>query len=110
MATPLLFYGNSDDTFGEYGRTQVDHDNCGTGEPIVFRVATGAAALFVVGQYAPILAGGACWLVGVAPVEENIFPSWEIAIIGSAANGYSPTLQICAPADATVTYVPDGVK
>ena len=30
----LCFYGYSDDTFGEYGVTGDDVDNCGTHEPI----------------------------------------------------------------------------
>lgn len=32
--TTLKFYGNSDDTFGEYGVTGQDCDNCGSGKPV----------------------------------------------------------------------------
>ena len=105
----MIFYGNSDDTFGEYGRTNVDHDNCANGEPITFRVVAhtsgGTEQLFVVGQYAPIPSGGACWMVGVAPVEEDALPDWPM-VIRPADNGYSYALILDAPENATVTLEP----
>lgn len=107
---PLIFHGNSDDTFGEYGRTNEDHDNCASGKPIRFRVAAADGALFVVGQYSPGNSGA--WLVGVEPVdeEEAPMPAWPMRMRRPATEPrecpYSPTLEIDAPADATVTHVP----
>lgn len=38
MTAPLRFHGNSDDTFGEYGRTMDDFDNCNDGTSIDWAV------------------------------------------------------------------------
>jgi hypothetical protein len=105
MRDPLIFYGNSDDTFGEYNRTDVDHDNCANGKPIVFRVVAhtsgGTEQLFVWGQYAPIPTGGPCWVVGVAPCEEDALPSWPMRLV-PGDNGYTYALFLDAPENATV--------
>ena len=101
---PLQFYGHSDDTFGEYGRTHDDHDNCASGKPIRFLVKHGDDQLIVVGQYGQ--GTGASWTVGVDMVGEDIpLPPWRIWIRAGKASecGYSPTLEIDAPEGTTVT-------
>lgn len=109
---PLIFHGYSDDTFGEYGRTNDDHDNCASGKPMRFRVADGSDSLIVVGWYADGPTAG--WMVGVEPdvttaddVEPKPLPDWTITIRRSVAGEtpYSPSLLIDAPASATVTYI-----
>ncbi len=106
MTPRMIFHGKSDDTFGEYGRTNVDHDNCANGKPIVFRVVAhtsgGTEQLFVWGQYAPIPTGGPCWVVGVAPCEEDELPRWPMRF-DPWQNGYGYALCIDAPENATVT-------
>ena len=103
MSARLIFYGNSDDTFGEYNHAHVDHDNCANGKPIVFRVAAhtsgGTEQLFVVGQFAPGPCAG--WLVGVAPVEEDALPSWPMRLV-PGDNGYTYALFIEAPDNVTI--------
>ena len=108
MIPRMIFYGNSDDTFGafgEYGRTRVDHDNCANGKPIVFRVVAytsgGTEQLFVWGQYAPVPCSG--WVVGVAPVEEDALPSWPMRLV-PGDNGYTYALFIDAPENATIVW------
>lgn len=107
--TPLRFHGYSDDTFGEYGRSKIAHDNCANGEPgepIRFLVRHGSDKLIVVGQYAA--GSGGTWLVGVEMVEEDApLPPWPIRIRPPHAGEtpYSPTLEIDAPEGATVSDV-----
>ena len=45
----LKFMGYSDDTFGEYGVTNDDIDNCGSGDPIQCVIEAGDTALIVTG-------------------------------------------------------------
>jgi hypothetical protein len=94
----LRFEGYSDDTFGEYGHTNEDVDNCASGKPIEFLVTAGDESLVVVGQYAPGNAGG--WLVGVAPYDpEGVdapVPPWPMRFERGDAP-YSPALVIEAP-------------
>jgi hypothetical protein len=100
---PLQFFGCSDDTFGEYGRTSLTHDNCASGKPIRFLVQNGTDRLIVVGQYKD--APGASWTVGVDMVDEDVpLPPWPIRIRAGKGDecGYSPTLEIDAPEGAEV--------
>lgn len=106
MTKPLRFEGQSDDTFGEYGRTMEDYDNCASGKPIVFGVVDRTeAGLLVWGQY-----GGRdrpegappCWVVGVQQLEEDApLPDWPMRF-ETASNGYSPALVIDAPEGVVV--------
>ncbi len=101
----LRFEGHSDDTFGEYGRTNQDYDNCASGAPIVYEVRAGDEAMLVWGQY-----GGAqwppevppCWMIGVQQVAEDVsIPAWPLRY-AATLHGYSPALVIAAPEGATV--------
>lgn len=98
----LRFEGSSDDTFGEYGHTMQDVDNCASGKPIEFLVTAGGESLVVVGQYGPSNAGG--WLIGAAPYDpqgdDAPIPLWPMRFERSDAP-YSPAL---------VIEVPDGVE
>lgn len=107
---PMIFHGYSDDTFGEYGRTRDDHDNCASGKPIRFRVQSGVDALDVVGQYSPGNSGA--WLVGVEAIEPDNgqpLPAWPMRLRQGTRDEceHSTVLEIDAPEDATVTYVPN---
>jgi hypothetical protein len=103
----LRFEGYSDDTFGEYGITNEDHDNCASGKRIVFKVWSPGEndGLFVVGQYCPGPLTG--WMVGVGRLNEDDdcpLPPWSM-FIGRAERPYTPTLIIEAPDDVTVEHV-----
>lgn len=103
----LRFEGYSDDTFGEYAITRTDHDNCASGERIIFRVwsASAGTGLFVVGQYCP----GPCtgWLIGVARAQDDDderVPDWPMRF-ASGGRSYTPGLLIDAPDDVTVEHI-----
>lgn len=106
----LRFHGYSDDTFGEYGITNIDNDDCGTGSHRAFRVAAGGESVIVVGVYAPKDTPG-CWVVGIQIDDADgdgggPLPSWPMRFVASG-RPYSPALEIDAPDDVTVTLVSD---
>jgi len=99
----LIFEGHSDDTFGEYGVTHDDYDNCASGNPIIWEVRGDGTGLLVHGQYGcgkwPQRVPG-CWVIGVQPFEDN-WCGWPMRF-ELADNGYSPRLIIDAPDDVTI--------
>ena len=106
----LSFEGYSDDTFGEYGQTNVDFDNRNNGEPIIMRVWSPREknGLFVIGQYCPGPVTG--WAIGVGRLSEDDddhLPDWPMKIVRSGKRSYTPSLHIEAPDDATVTVYRD---
>jgi hypothetical protein len=98
----LRFEGHSDDTFGEYGVYDEDHDNCADGEPITFRVSAGIEGLYVIGQYAGKAWPGGVWMIGVAQLDEDVpLPTWSMRFETSGSQ-YSPVLVIEAPDSVVV--------
>lgn len=94
MSTTYCFNGYSDDTFGEYGVTNDDYDNCASGKPIRWRLTDEQGnGLLVIGQYG---CNGADWLIGVEPLDDGPLPPWPIRIEQSDVP-YSPALIIEAP-------------
>lgn len=91
----LKFFGYSDDTFGEYGITGQDFDNCGSGKPIQCLVdCKEHGRVLIIGQY---LQNG-CWMAGACKVEgEDIFPDWPISISQSEETPYSVELTVEIP-------------
>lgn len=110
---PLIFRGYSDDTFGEYGRTNDDYDNSANGDLIVFKVHVPNAldlGLYVWGHYSP--KGGpqtGCWVIGVQQLDEGIpLPSWPMRFETHKEGDriyYSPNLIIDAPGNVVVEHV-----
>lgn len=111
----LKFQGHSDDTFGEYGHFNDDHDNCANGSPIVFKVEVPEAnlepdaqreGLFVWGLYGPVKAPKStpgCWVIGLQQLDEDVpLPSWPMRWEISE-RGYSPVLILDAPEGVTLT-------
>ena len=96
----LCFYGYSDDTFGEYGVTGDDIDNCGNCEPIQCVIDCGQnGRLMVIGQYSRASAATGCWMVGVSKVDEyDEWPDWAISTESCKEVEYSPKLVIDIPA------------
>lgn len=92
----LVFEGYSDDTFGEYGHTNCDHDNAASGEPIEFVVETEDYGLLVVGQYAHTASNKGTWLIGVSPAYEGSMPPWPMRFT-KGNRPYSPALHIEVP-------------
>lgn len=100
MIRTLKFRGYSDDTFGEYGITNQDCDNCASGEPIQCIVDCGEhGSVLVVGQYGSVSMESGCWLVGLTKTDENKkLPDWNFRyeISGSHCD-YSPVLLMDLP-------------
>lgn len=104
----LKFKGYSDDTFGEYGITQDDYDNCATCEPIQCIVDCGEKGrIMVIGQYSHCDSG--CWSIGISKVDENdTFPNWNYRF-ENPGNSYSLELLIDLPcSDFTLTWFDNG--
>lgn len=95
----LKFEGYSDDTFGEYGVTNQDVDNCGTMEPIQCIVDCGERGrLMVIGQYSKASCNNGCWMIGVSKVDEyDEFPEWNMHLMQSGESEYSTMLAIELP-------------
>lgn len=95
----LCFYGYSDDTFGEYGVTGDDADNCGSCEPIQCVIDRGnRERMMVIGQYSRASAGNGCWMVGVSKVDEDDeWPDWHISVECCGEVEYSPKVVIEIP-------------
>ncbi len=108
----LKFSGNSDDTFGEYGVTSEDVDNCGTSNPIQCIVSDEKNRIMVVGQYSRNSLHNGCWLVGATKVEEeDEWPDWPMRIVPDASTPYSACLEIEVPSkDFSLEWFSDGVK
>ena len=104
----LKFAGYSDDTFGEYGVTNDDYDNCASGKPIQCLIKSGDDSLVVVGQYAET-ALEACWVIGITMEEDGkSIPNWDIRM--KTAHAYSPMLEIDVPDDFSLTWYDNGAE
>lgn len=101
MYKTLRFEGYSDDTFGEYGITNQDFDNCASMEPIQCVVDCKTfGRLMVIGQYSKASCNNGCWMIGVCRVERSDdFPSWNIRMLQSKERKYSVTLEIDLPSE-----------
>lgn len=103
----LRFEGYSDDTFGEYGETQKDYDNCASGKPIEFCVLSGGESLAVIGQYGVVRGN---WLIGISPTgDDEPMPDW-LMWYEHGERPYSPCLCIQVGDDFTLDCVTAGVE
>lgn len=101
----LVFYGYSDDTFGEYGFTNEDVDNCGSGNPIHIKLVSSEGAMVITGQYSRFDNG--CWDIAVGQVDEDIpIPAWSMEF-GTAEDGYSTLLRLTVPDDTRMSWYND---
>lgn len=109
----LRFYGCSDDTFGEYGVTGDDVDDCGACEPIQCVIDCGyEGRLMVIGQYSLASNKNGCWMIGVSKVDEqDEFPDWKIMVEYCAEVNYSPALMVEIPrGNFELTWYRNGKK
>jgi hypothetical protein len=96
------FEGHSDDTFGEYGVTNDDYDNCASGKPIRWELRHGEDVVIVFGQHCPEPASG--WLIGVArghDDDDQPLPDWPMRF-ERGEYPYSPALLIDSPEGTTL--------
>lgn len=94
----LIFRGYGDDTFGEYGVTGQDCDNCANEEPIQCIVDCGERGrVLVVGQYSSVSMDSGTWLIGLAKVSGyDELPDWNFRYEESDC-GYSLALLMDLP-------------
>ncbi len=100
----LKFYGASDDLFEcegtDTGIGEPDEINCYDKSCVIEIKTRSEEGLRVVGTYA--VADNACWMIGIAPLDENQpIPSWTISY-KNGDNGYTAELTILTPDDAVV--------
>ena len=71
MSRTLKFYGASDDLFEIEGTKGDEPDEVGSynSAPVV-SIRSNEGEMLVIGQYS--VGGTACWMVGVAPFEEDV--------------------------------------
>jgi hypothetical protein len=103
----LRFHGYSDDTFGEYGITNEDVDNCAANKPIQCFIESSEGKLVVVGHYYIHPTDG-CWTVGISQCDEGSkIPNWFIRMTESDVE-YSLCLEIDVPDDFKLTWYSNG--
>ncbi|GAA0907509.1 hypothetical protein GCM10009552_15540 [Rothia nasimurium] len=102
----LRFEGHSDDTFGEYGVTNDDYDNCASSFAIEYLITSPSqpdAGLVVTGQHCP--GGSGSWLIGVSNYDPDYsdrpLPRWPARFAPAADARYAnePALLIDVPSD-----------
>lgn len=105
----LKFEGYSDDTFGEYGVTHEDVDNCATNKPIQCVISSVEGSLVVVGHY-HIHPTDGCWTLGISKLEEgSVIPDWAVRFKTGNCE-YSPLLEIDVPDDFSLTWYSNGAE
>lgn len=102
----LRFYGHSDDSFGEYGLTDLDYDNCASGKPIRFRLSAEGKSIIITGRYNRNKGTGT-WDIGVSVEDENNCPDWYIEI---DLEGYSSILKVTVPDGFVLECLENGFK
>ena len=100
----LKFYGHSDDTFGEYGVTGLDFDNCANGKPIIFKVSADGKAVFVTGQYSRY--GNNTWGIDIAFEDEDSKPDWTMRL---SFKDYTTVLEMDVPDGFALEYIGERV-
>ena len=107
----LRFEGCSDNTFGEYGVTNEDYDNCAACTPIQCIVDCGGhGRVMVIGQYSRISCNNGCWMTGISKVEEgDILPLWNYRLEQGECP-YSPALKMDVPDDFRLVWMNDVKK
>lgn len=100
----LKFYGSSDDLFECEGTRPREGEPDEIGkfrQPAIVEIRTpDGEGLHVIGQYA--VGETACWMIGIAPLEEDTpIPVWNISF-GLHKSGYSPELTVEVPDSAFV--------
>lgn len=102
----LKFMGYGDDTFGEYGTTGTDVDNCASCEPIQCVIEADGTALIVTGQYDRM--GTGTWDIGISLQDEDLsYPDWDMRI---SFEGYTTVIEIDVPDDFKLTWYNNGVR
>ena len=99
----LIFKGYSDDTFGEFGVTNEDVDNCGSGKPIQCVISAEGTQLVITGQYGLYKQGS--WSVGVTPPDEELpTPDWAVRV---RFEDYTAVVEVDVPDEFELDWYSD---
>ena len=107
MSKKYIFEGYSDDTFGEYGITGIDHDDCGSGSTRAFIVSrAGGEGVLITGQYNR----AGMWHIGMSLLNEDKplnKDEWQISFEPNEEAAYRNRLVVNAPDDAGLQLIGD---
>lgn len=99
----FIFEGHSDDTFGEYGVTNDDYDNCASGRPIQFSlIQPDKSGIIVTGIYCNSINRGEGWMIGIENLSEAN-PFTGECILNPSYKGYRNQLTVSAHDDSVLT-------
>lgn len=102
----LKFLGHSDDIFQYgFGEKATGGDEAYAVDDVhAFLVTNGKGeGFYVCAIYAPKIIPCSCWVVGLAPLDENIpLPHWDIRYELGLHRRYTPVLIVSAPDDVVV--------
>lgn len=107
MSKKYIFEGYSDDTFGEYGITSIDHDDGGAGSIRGFIVSRpGGEGVLITGQYN----SKGMWHIGMSLLDEEQplnKDEWQIYFEPNEEAAYRNRLVVNAPDDAGLQRITD---
>ena len=107
MTKKYIFEGYSDDTFGEYGITNIDHDDCGNSTLREFTVARPSGeGVSITGIYCD----NGMWNIGMAVLDEEkpLNADWYIYFEPNEERAYHNRLVVVAPDDAKLKCLTSG--
>ena len=107
MSKKYIFEGYSDDTFGEYNITGIDHDDGGSGSIRYFTVSRpGGEGVLITGQYNR----AGMWHIGMSLLNEDKplnKDEWQICFEPNEEAAYRNRLVVNAPDDAQIQRITD---
>lgn len=107
MVKRYIFEGYSDDTFGEYGITNIDHDDCGNSTLREFTVTRPSGeGVSITGVYGD----NGMWNIGMALIdaEKPLNADWYIYFEPNEEAAYRNRLVVVAPDDAKLKCLTSG--
>lgn len=105
MSKKYIFEGYSDDTFGEYGITDIDHDDGAERSTRAFVVSRpNGEGVLITGQYNR----AGVWHIGMSLLDEHKplnKDEWQICFEPNEEAAYRNRLVVNAPDDAEVKFI-----
>lgn len=110
MSKKYIFEGYSDDTFGEYGITSIDHDDGASGSVRYFTVSRpDGEGVLITGQYN----SADVWHIGMSLLDEDKplnKDEWQIYFEPNEEAAYRNRMIVDAPDDTELQRVADSRK
>ena len=110
MSKKYIFEGYSDDTFGEYNITGIDHDDCASGSVRYYTISRpDGEGVLITGQYN----SAGMWHIGMSLLDEDKLlnkDEWQIHFELNEEAAYRNRLIVNAPDDTELQRVADSRK